>query len=173
MPTDAPSKRILLAFLIATGVVAAHAQTLSSMPATSGETLSGKRLVLSDAVKNQPAILVIGFSQQAGDGCGLWANALHSDPALAGTLIYEAAMLEKAPSFLRGMIKSSMRKGLTPAQQDAFVVLTQDEKLWRAWLDVSEDKDPYVVLLDSSGKILWHGHGAAKDLESQLRAGRR
>lgn len=150
-----------------------HAAAQAAMPLTPGETLSGKRLVLAETVRGHSAILVLGFSQQAGDGCGAWAKALQADPALTGTLVYEAAMLEKAPGFVRGMIKSSMRKGLTPAQQDAFVVLTQDEKLWRTWLDVSEDKDPYVVLLDSSGKILWHGHGAAKDLEPQLRAARR
>ena len=73
-------------------------------------------------------------------------------------------MLEEAPGFMRGMIKSGMRKGCPQREQDHSVVLTQDEKLWRSYFDVSDDKDPYVVLIDEAGKVLWHGHGAAASL---------
>jgi hypothetical protein len=79
-------------------------------------------------------------------------------------------MLEKAPGFIRGMIKSGMRKGLSAAELDNAVVLTQDEKLWQSYFDVSDDKDPYVALIDAEGKVLWHGHGAAGVVEPQLRA---
>jgi len=63
------------------GVVAGRGQ---GMPTTSGETLSGKKLVLAEAVKGHAAVLVIGFSREAGDGCGLWVKALHGDAAMAG-----------------------------------------------------------------------------------------
>jgi hypothetical protein len=165
-------RRAALCLLLAAGlgVEAGHGQ---SMPVTVGETLSGKKLVLAEAIKGHTAVLVIGFSREAGDGCGVWAKALHGDAAMAGVPVYEAAMLEKAPGFVRGMIKSGMRKGLTPAQQDAFVVLTQDEKLWRSYLQVTEEKDPYVVLLGAGGNVRWHGHGAADGLEPLLRAAKR
>jgi hypothetical protein len=159
---------LLLCFGIGVGAGAGQ-----GLPTTVGETLSGKKLVLAEAVKGHTAVLVIGFSREAGDGCGVWAKALHADAAMAGVPVYEAAMLEKAPAFVRGMIKSGMRKGMTPAQQDAFMVLTQDEKLWRDYLQVTEEKDPYVVLLDSGGNVLWHGHGAAEGLEPLLRAAKR
>jgi hypothetical protein len=95
---------------------------------------------------------------------------MHSDHAFNDVAIYQVAMLAGAPSLLRGVIKNGMKKGLAPAEQDHFVVLVQDEILWRRYFDVSADKDPYVVLIDASAKILWHGHGAAAELEPQLRA---
>jgi len=158
--------------LLAVGM-GADAGQAQGIPTTAGETLSGKKLVLAEAVKGHAAVLVVGFSREAGDGCGLWAKALPGDVAMAGVPVYEAAMLEKAPAFVRGMIKSGMRKGLTSAQQDDFVVLTQDEKLWRNYLQVTEEKDPYVVLLDAGGNVLWHGHGAAAGLEPLLRAAKK
>jgi len=145
----------------------AHGQ---SLPATPGETLSGRHIVLSDAVRGHAAVLILGFSKDAGDGCGAWAKALRSDPALVGIRVFQAAMLEQAPGFVRGMIKNSMRKGLSPSEQDSFVILTQDEKQWRSYFKVTADKDPYVVVLDAAGKARWLDHGTASDLESQVRS---
>jgi hypothetical protein len=139
-----------------------------TMPATAGETLSGQHLVLVEAIRGHAAVLIFGFSKEAGDGCGQWAKTLHADPVLAGVLIYQVASLEQAPGFVRGMIKISMRKGMSQQEQDHFLILTQDEKLWRSYFSVSNDKDPYVISLDATGKILWHGHGDAKTLEPLL-----
>jgi hypothetical protein len=151
------------ALAAATGV----AQTL---PATAGETLSGKRIVVADAVRGHMAVLIVGFSKDAGPKSGEWAKVVRADPALAGAAVYQIASLEQAPGFIRGMIKSGIRKGVSPAEQENFVVLTQEEKVWRSYLGVADDKQPYVVLLDPAGQSRWHGHGEAKDLEPQLKA---
>ena len=147
-----------------------HAQ---AVPATTGETLSGKRIVLTDEVRGHSAILVAGFSREGGSATGAWIKALHGDSSLTGIAVYQVAMLAGAPAFIRGMIKSGMKKGVPPAEQEHFVVLTQDEKLWRTYFDVTNDKDPYVVLIDATGKVLWRGHGPSANLEPQLRAARR
>lgn len=139
-----------------------------ALPTTAGETLSGKPMVLADAMRGHAVILIAGFTRAGGDGCGAWSKAVGSDPALRGIEVYSMAMLESAPGFVRGMIKSSMRKGATAGEQDHFVILTQDDKLWRSYFGVTNDKDPYVVLIDANGQIRWHGHGAAKDLEPLL-----
>ena len=141
-----------------------------SLPKTPGETLSGKRIVLADAVHGKLAVLIAGFSREGGAGSGQWVKAIQSDPALAGVAIYQVAEIAGAPSLIRGMIRNGMKKGLTPAQQDAFVVLTEDEAPWKAFFSVTADNVPYVALLDANGKVLWLGHGAASALEPQLRA---
>lgn len=140
-----------------------------SPPQTAGETLSGKPLIVADAARGRAAILIMGFSKDAGPPCGEWAKAIRSDQALAGVTLYQVASLESAPGFVRGMIKSAMRKGLSSGEQDHFVILTQDEKLWRSYFQVTADKEPYVVLLDPSGQVKWHGHGAAANLEPLLK----
>lgn len=140
------------------------------MPRTSGETLSGKQIVLADAVHGHDAILVAGFSHEGGNGTGAWVKAIHADPALSGIPVYEVAEIAGAPRLIRGMIEGGMRKGVPPAEHDSFIVLTQDEKSWRNYFEVRDDKVPCVMAVDGGGKVLWRGHGAANELEPELRS---
>ncbi|HET6207267.1 MAG TPA: hypothetical protein VFD98_10690 [Terracidiphilus sp.] len=140
------------------------------IPRTAGETLSGKSIVLADEVRGHTVVLVAGFSREGGNGAGALVKSIHADAALNGVAVYEIAQLAGAPSLIRGMIKSGMRKGVPSAEQNNFVVLTQDEKPWRAYFEVSDDQVPYVVLIDATGKVLWRGHGQAAELEPLLRA---
>jgi len=139
------------------------------MPKTAGETLSGKPVVLADEVRGRPAVLVAGFSRQGGNSTGAWVKSIHADPALSGVTVYQVAQIGGAPSFIRGMIKSGMRKGVPTAEQDRFVVLTEDDKPWRSYFAVGDDQVSYVVMIDAAGKVLWRGHGAAAELEPQLK----
>lgn len=150
--------------------LASQPSVAQEMPATTGESLSGHRVVLAELVRGHATLLVAGFSRKGGDGCGDWVKAVRADSALANVAVYQMAMLESAPGLFRGAIKNSMKKGFDAAEQDNFVVLTQDEKLWRKYFDVSDDQDPYVALIDAAGKIVWHGHGAAGNLEPMLKA---
>ena len=140
-----------------------------ALPATAGETLGGKRIVLADAVRGHAVVLVAGFSRQGGNGTRPWVRAIHSDSVLAGFPVYQVAQIAGAPGLIRGMIKSGMKKGVPPAEQDTFVVLTQDEKAWRDSFGVSDDQVPYVMAVDSAGKVVWRGHGGAEQ-EPRLRA---
>jgi ATP10 protein len=150
--------------------VLAPACLAQSLPTTLGETLSGKPVVIADAVRGHIAVLVAGFSHEGGMATGDWIKAIRTDPAFAGVSVYQVAMLEGAPAFVRGMIKSGMKKGMPPEEQDYSVVLIQNQKLWEDYFGVTTDKDPYVVLIDSSGKVMWHGHGPVGNLEPQLKA---
>jgi hypothetical protein len=160
-------KRLLLALVVGTAWVSWAAETL---PATEGESLTGHRVVLREAMRGHASILIGSFSKDAGAGCAEWAKAIRADAQLKSVTVYQAVMLEQAPGLVRGMIKSALRRQVPAAEQDNFVVLIKDEKLWRSYFEVSDDKDPYVVLMDGSGQTLWHGHGAAGNLETLVRA---
>ena len=140
------------------------------MPTTAGETLSGKKIVLAEAVRGHRTVLVAGFSHDGGIACGDWMKAIRGDASLASVDVYEIAMLEGAPALFRGMIKSGMRKGMSSAEQERVVVLTQDDKLWEKYFEVSNGQLPQVMLLDAQGNVVWHGRGAADVVEPQLRA---
>jgi hypothetical protein len=157
-----------LVALITSAMAQAQGQT-PGMPATAGETLSGKRIVLADAARGHRTVLVAGFSHDGGIGCGEWMKAIRGDAALAGVDVYEIAMLEGAPGIFRGMIKSGMRKGMSPAEQARSVVLTQDDKAWEKYFAVLNAQEPQVMLLDADGNVLWRGHGAASAVEAELR----
>jgi len=140
-----------------------------SLPGTEGETLGGHRVVVANAIRGHLAVLIAGFSKDAGDGCAAWAKAVHADPALRSAEVYQLVMLEGAPSLIRPIIKSGMRKGLSAAGKEQFVILTQDEKLWRSYFGVNNDNEPWVVLIDATGRVLWHRHGSAQVLEPLLK----
>lgn len=152
--------------LLAASATLGRAQAL---PSTAGETLSGKPIVLADAVRGHEALLVAGFSREGGNGTSTWMKAIHADSAFKDLPVYSIAMLAGAPGFIRGMIKSGMKKDVSSADQDRFVVLTADEPAWKSFFGVTSDSDPYLVLIDAQGKLLWHGHGPAAQLEPQLR----
>lgn len=162
--------RSILRFFCVALVMVAPACFAQALPSTAGETLSGKPIVLSDAVRGRTAVLVAGFSREGGNGTGDWMRAIQADPAFSKATVYSVAMLAGAPGFIRGMIRNGMKKGLSPGAQDRFVVLTDDEKLWRTYFGVTTDKEPYVLLLDAQGQTLWHGHGYAAILEPKVRA---
>jgi hypothetical protein len=125
--------------------------------------------VLADAIRGRAIVLVAGFSHEGGIACGDWMKAIHADAALAGVEVYEIAMLEGAPGLFRGVIKSGMRKGMSIADQERMVVLTQDDKLWEKYFAVSNGQEPQVMLLDTKGNVVWRGHGPASVVEPQLR----
>lgn len=161
-----PLLRIAFLAVLTGAQVVCYAQQI---PATAGETLSGKHVVPSELVRGHAVILVAGFSHDAGMQSNSWRKAILADSTLDGIPVYELAMLEKAPGMIRGMIKSGMRKGTSPAEQDRIIVMTQDQKLWEAFFAVENDKDPYVVMLNEKGDVLWHGHGPSATLEPELR----
>src|ERR1700674_380011 len=80
-----------------------------AMPATAGEMMSGKKIVLADEGGGHAAVLVAGFSREGGNGTGAWVKAIHSDPLISGFAVYQVAMIAGAPSLIRGMIKSGMK----------------------------------------------------------------
>ena len=162
-----PKMRLTCAILLFT--VGATWTLAQSLPATAGESLSGHSVVLAQAVRGHASLVIASFSKEAGSACEEWSKQVHADAAMASVTVYQAAELEQAPGFIRGMVKSALRKQVPSAWQDNFVVLTQDGKQWRDYFGVTTDKDPWIVLLDAHGKVLWHGHGQASTLEPLVR----
>jgi hypothetical protein len=153
--------------LLATGL---HAQTASGLPTTSGERLSGGSVVVAQVTGQQTTILVASFSRDASSATTDWLRTLHSDPAFAGTAIYQLVMLERAPGFVRSLIRSALRRQTPAAWQANTVILTADEAKWRGWFAVSEEREPYVVAMDRSGHVVWHGHGGSTASVASLKA---
>jgi hypothetical protein len=171
--TKLPHLRLSVRRLLRLILIAATTVSLSAfaqeIPRTGGETLSGKHMVLADELRGHAAVLVAGFSREGGNGTGAWVKAIRADTALAGMPVYEIAQIAGAPGIIRGVIKSGMRKSVPDAEHDSFVVLTQDDQPWRTYFGVGDDKVPYVMVIDVTGKVLWRGHGSATDLEPNLR----
>lgn len=138
-----------------------------SIPHTEADTLADKKIVLPDAFAGHPAILIIGFSRSGGDSAGRWAKQLRQD--LAGNKsvsIFSVAELQDAPKLARGLIRHGMRGGVPQNEHDSFVLLYQDEDIWKKLADFSDTNDAYVLLVDSAATIRWRTHGKSPDAQS-------
>jgi hypothetical protein len=137
-----------------------------TLPRLEGESLSGKRLVLPDDAHGKVAFLVIGFSKKGGDASGSWERRLKQDfGSDQAYVIHPIAVLEDAPRLIRGMIKSGIRRGTPPAEQDRFVVIVHGEQDLKRFVGFSGPDDAYLLLVDAIGQVRWKGHGMFREEE--------
>jgi hypothetical protein len=137
-----------------------------SLPVTPVESLTGQKLSFPSALAGKTAVCVFGFTKEAGDHTKDWMIRLNKD----GVNAWSVANLESAPSLIRGMIRSSMRKGTPEAQQGHSLVMTKDGQAWKKALEVKQESLPVVVVFDASGKIAWKQEGTlTEDAYRELR----
>jgi hypothetical protein len=142
--------------MVAFGIVfIAFGDAVESLPVTPAETLSGHKLEFPTALAGKTAVCVFGFSKEAGDGSKIWMSRLTQD----GINSWSVANLEKAPALVRGMIRSSMRKGTPAPQLEHSLILTKDEKAWEHTVGAKQQNLPVVVLFDATGRIIWTHEG--------------
>lgn len=97
-----------------------------------------------------------------------WTRHLQEKKLLkAGTVLYQVAMLEDVPRFLRGMAIGGIRKGVPAERQSQFVVLVQDEAAWKKAVHHSSDDEPYLVRVNAAGVIQWRMAGRLTEARSQ------
>jgi hypothetical protein len=121
-----------------------------NLPVTPAETLAGQKLEFPTALAGKSAVCVFGFSKEAGDRTKVWMTRLSQD----GINSWSIANLEGAPALVRGMIRSSMRKGTPPPLLERSLILTKDEKAWKHAVGARQDNLPVVVLIDAAGKVV-------------------
>jgi len=156
------SKFFQIAFLIVAGLIANSAG--QALPRMEGETLSGKPIVLPDAAHGKIALLAMGFSKKGGDRATEWEKRFKQDFGKdSNYAIYPVAELEDAPRLVRGMIKSGMRRGTPPSEQDQFVLLFQGSAEWKKFVGYAASDEAYLLLLNANGDVMWHGHGVLSE----------
>ena len=141
-----------------------------SLPTLETESLAGRKVVLPDAAKGHPAVLVIGFTHASQNQMKPWSTSLEPDFPT-----YSIAVLEDAPRLVRPMAVAGMKSGVAQDQRPRYLVLTHREKELKAAAAFTTADDAYLLLLDRDGAIRWRFHGsftdaARADLKSQFAA---
>jgi hypothetical protein len=137
------------------------------LPVTPAETLTGKQLSFPAALAGKETVCVFGFSKEAGDRAKDWMARLSKD----GVNAWSVANLEGAPALVRGMIRSSMRKGTPQPLLEHTVIMTKDKQAWEHALGARDDKLPVVGVLDADGSIVWMYEGlSTNDAYTELKA---
>ncbi len=137
-------------------------------PSIEGDNLLGKKVVLPDAVKGHPAVVVVGFTRGSQGQIKAWRDRLS-----AGIDAWSIAILEDAPRLVRGVAIAGIRSGVPPNRRDRFVIVIHNEKQLKAALGFDRPDDAYVALIDRDGAIRWRFHGPVadgplRDLEKQI-----
>jgi hypothetical protein len=165
------NRRIAAIASLWAAVCAAPIANAQTIPAFTGPTLANETLHLPSAVAGSNTVLVLGFSKKSGDACKPWfdsvASQLKSKPQIG---YYEMPVLASAPGFIRGMIIHNIRSTLTPDQQKHFAPIMENAQAWKDAVHFSAPDDPYIVIVDEHGSILWHDSGPwspAKEHELQ------
>lgn len=151
---------VLLLILVAEGVG-------QSIPHVAAVSLKGSPVSLPSDLAGKPAILIIGFSREGGEQCGLFARKLAKEPDVIDgkATVYEIAMLESVPRLIRPMILHSMRGDIPKNEQSRFLPLVHDEKAWKqaAGFTKSAEGDAYLLIVGPDGTIRFSGHGKYAD----------
>jgi hypothetical protein len=126
------------------------------------ESLAGQQVVLPDSLKGHAAVVIVGFSKSSQTSVREWDTRARKELGAAFD-VYQVAVLEDAPRFVRGMITHAMRGSTPAARQAYFLVVVKGEAELKKAVVFSEGDDAYVLLLDGGGEIRWHAHGSVGD----------
>jgi hypothetical protein len=162
------AKIALLLALLTGGEISLRADSMPSSPA---ETLSGEKLMFPNALAGRAAVCIFGFSKEAGDKTKEWMKAFSQDDLNA----WSVANLENAPSLVRGMIRSSMRKGTPEPLHAHSLLMTRDLNRWKQVTGAKDEHVPLMVIFDASGRIAWTHEGlfsseSYREAKNQLEA---
>lgn len=125
------------------------------LPRAEGESLTGQKALLPDALRGQTAVVVWSFTREAGEQVEKWVAPLARDRVN----VYSAAVIEAAPRLIRPMIRASMRRASPQPFHERFICITRGEKELRQALNVRNDKVPYLTIVSPDGAVVWQHAG--------------
>ena len=156
--------RILCVLFLLISAVPIVAQSTAQMPTIEGESLSGSKVVLPEAAKGKVATLIFGFTRASKEATKAWADKIFADfDSRPGFALYQLPVLEAVPGFIRGMVVSSMKKGVRENMRKNFVPILHHEAELKKLVSFKEPDDAYLVVLDRSGQIVHQQRGPFSD----------
>jgi hypothetical protein len=144
--------------------LAPAAQAQAQMLRVEGESFAERKVVLPDDAKGKVAVLVFGFTKASKGPTSAWAGKIFSEFGTEqGFELYQLPVLEDVPRFVRGMVISSIKKGVKENMRDHFVPILQHESELKKLVSYKDADDAYLVILDPAGQIVQQVHGPFSD----------
>ena len=152
------------AFALAAASLLTIPASAQQFPHLEEESLAGQKVILPESVSGKVAVLVLGFSKASSTPTGAWAKRAQEEFGKnPGFAMYQLAVIEEAPSLIRGMIISGMKKGMPDAQRAYVVPVVHRESELKKQVNFKQPDDAYILLLDRSGTIVYEAHAASLD----------
>lgn len=150
-------KSATLFLLCSCALFASPVQTLKSgdrFPPVVGKSLDDVDRELPAAQEGKRAAIAFGFSEKAGKVVRAWADKLGDD-----VLLYQVPVLEGVPKIFRGLTERSIRNDTPKARHSRLLLLYREEAEWRTRLGVQDEDTAYLVVLDTSGRVVMRHAG--------------
>ncbi len=169
--TLAPLASLALAAALAAGCSSTHPRRTplgEPFPAVVGESLAGERVALPEDLAGEPAILLLGYVQDAQFDLDRWILGLVQ--LETPVRVIEVPTIEGlVPGLFAGRIDEGMRGGI-PAEDWGVVVTVYGEGAERVaeWTGTEGPRNGRVLLLDAEGRVAWfhdRGYSATKVAE--------
>jgi hypothetical protein len=156
------SATFFLDLILCTGI--GFAQTNQPMPHIEGESFAGQKIALPNATHGKVAVLVFGFTKASKVPTSAWGQKINAEFGNRSDFeLYELPVLEDVPRFIRGMVISSIKKGVPENRRAHFVPIVQNEAELKKLVNYREPDDAYLVALDANGQIAAQTHGSFSD----------
>jgi hypothetical protein len=159
------SRCLAFALLAVTGLVGIGRAAGERIPEVHGTSFTNQAVSLPAELQNKAAgILVLGFSRGSRDAVTGWATRIAADYRTADVVAYyELPVVASVPGFLRGILLRSIKSSAPERAHKRIVPITTDEAGWRAVVHYSEPDDPYVLVVDPHGDVVWQTQGQPTD----------
>jgi hypothetical protein len=134
------------------------------IPPTQAKAIDGSSVSFPDAATGKPLLFVVGFSHQSSGPCQAWDKRLA--PLYLNdshVLYYQAADFQGVPSLIMKMILHGMKKEIPANEHSRFVLIQANEDQWKNAAKYSAPGEPYILLADPGGHVVWQTHGAITD----------
>jgi hypothetical protein len=151
-------------FLVVGLIAEGSPRVAKRIPEVHGTSLSNHSVNLPDALQGKVGVLVLGFSRGSRDAVASWGRRLATDYQASPTVdYYEMPVLASAPGMVRGFIVRSMRSSVPDQMQARFVPIMDNEAAWRTLVHYGPPFDPYLLVVDGQGDVVWQTHGQPTD----------
>jgi hypothetical protein len=144
------------------GAVTGAQPTGGRIPEVHATSFSNEAVNLPEGLKGKVGVLVLGFSRDSREADSAWGKRLAADYRESPTVAYyEMPVLAAVPRMIRGMIVKSMKSSVPASEQSRFVVIVENEAAWKTVTHYGRPDDPYVLVVDSQGSVVWQTQGAS------------
>lgn len=136
------------------------AQSVQPIPRIEGESFADQKVVLPDAARGKVAVLIFGFTKASKEPTSGWAKKLQAEFGMrSGFVLYQLPVLESVPRLMRGMVISSIKKGVSENMRAHFVPILQYEAELKKLVSYKASDDAYLVVLDPNGQAVLQTSG--------------
>jgi hypothetical protein len=157
-------RHLSFALLAMSWLAASDGAIAARIPEVHGTSLSNEPVNLPEALQGKVGVLVLGFSRDSRAADSAWGKRLAADYRESSTVwCYEMPVLAGAPRMIRGLIVKSMKSSVPANEQTRFVVILDNEAAWKTVAHYGRPDDPYILVVDSQGNVVWQTQGVLTD----------